>query len=158
MRSIFGCALLMIVFSCCDERRIYEKNTDFHQRYWAVAERPEFVFEIKDSLDTYNLFCNVRNSLDFPYANLYLTYYLEDSTGVVLEKDLVRHSLFDEKTGAPRGDSGLGDIYDHQIPLKINYRFAYPGKYKVAFEHYMRTDTLTGVLAVGLRVERSAPE
>lgn len=158
MRSLFGCLAWMIVFCSCDEQRIYEKNTDFNQRFWPVDEQPEFEFEITDSLDTYNLFCNVRNSLEFPYANIYLTYYLKDSSGVLLEKDLIRQSLFDEKTGAPMGDSGLGDIYDHQIPLKTNYRFPYRGTYKVAFEHYMRTDTLTGVLAVGLRVEKPAPE
>lgn len=157
MRSFFGC-VLMTFLCCCDDQRIYEKNTDFNQRYWAVEERPEFEFEITDSLGTYNLYCNVRNSLEFPYANIYLTYYLTDSAGVLLEKDLVRQLLFDEKTGKPEGESGLGDIYDHRIPLKTNHRFANSGKYKVAFEHYMRTDTLTGILAVGLRVERSAPE
>lgn len=158
MRSFFGCVILMIFLCCCDEQRTYEKNTDFSERYWAVGERPEFEFEITDSLGTYNLFCNVRTSLEFPYANIYLTYHLKDSSGVLLEKDLVRQSLFDEKTGEPEGASGLGDIYDHQIPLKTNYRFGYSGKYKVAFEHYMRTDTLQGILAVGLRVEKSAPE
>ena len=158
MRSFLGCVFVTIFLSGCDEQRIYEKNTDFDQRFWAVGEHPEFEFEITDTLAAYNLFCNVRNSLEFPYANIYLTYYLKDSAGVLLEKDLVRQLLFDEKTGEPEGVSGLGDIYDHRVPLKKNHRFGYSGKYKVAFEHYMRTDTLRGILAVGLRVERSGAE
>lgn len=154
MRSTFGVFILVFLFSC-DERRVYEKNADFNSRYWAVSEKPEFEFEIADSLASYNLYCNVRNSLDYPYANIFITYLLLDSAGVPLKKDLVRQLLFDEKTGEPLGDSGLGDIYDHRIPLVTNHRFEYSGKYTVAFEQFMRSDTLGGVLAVGLRVEKS---
>ena len=157
MRSILGFTVIMVILFCCDEQRVYEKNFDFNSRYWVASEKPEFEFEIADTLATYNLYGNVRNSLEYPYANIFLTYYLQDSTGALLGKDLVRQSLFDDKTGEPHGDSGLGDLYDHRVALKTNHMFPYAGKYKVAFEHYMRTDTLFGVLAVGLRVERGSP-
>jgi len=156
MRLFFCFAVIMVSLLSCDEQRVYEMNTDFHSRYWPVLEKPVFEFEVADTLATFNLYANVRNSLDYPYANIFLTWYLQDSAGVQLEKDLVRQLLFDEKTGEPFGDSGLGDIYDHRIPLKTNHRFPYSGKYKMAVEHYMRTDTLSGILAVGLRVERSS--
>ena len=155
MRSFFGFLVVAVLTSSCDERRVYEKNTDFHSRQWLAGEKAEFEFEIKDTLQSYNLYCNVRNSLDYPFARLFITYYLRDSAGVAMEKELVRQLLFDDKTGEPQGDSGLGDIYDQRIPLKTNYRFPYSGKYTVAFEQYMRTDTLAGILAVGLRVERN---
>jgi len=154
MRSIFGFTIITMIFFSCDDNRVYEKNADFNTRYWLVSEKPEFEFEI-DTLQSYNLFCNVRNSLDYPYARLFITYYLQDSSGTVLEKELVRQLLFDEKTGEPKGDSGLGDIYDHRIPLKLNRKFPYSGKYKIAFQQFMRTDSLPGILAVGLRVEKT---
>jgi gliding motility-associated lipoprotein GldH len=62
--------------------------------------------------------------------------------------------LFDQHTGKPQGSSGLGDIYDQRFPVISNYKFPSPGKYKVSFEQFMRKDTLEGVLAIGLRVER----
>jgi gliding motility-associated lipoprotein GldH len=156
MRSFLGAAFILVFLLSCDEQRVYEMNTDFDSRYWPVREKPVFEFEISDTVATYNLYANVRNSLDYPYANIFLTWYLQDSAGVQLEKDLVRQLLFDEKTGEPFGESGLGDIYDHRIPLKTDHRFPYAGKYRVAFEHYMRTDTLSGVLAAGLRVEKTS--
>ena len=155
MRSVLGVSILLIILFSCDEDRVYEKNTDFDARYWTVNAKPEFMFEISDTVGIYNLYCNVRNSLDYPYANIFITYYLTDSAGVVLRKDLVRHLLFDERTGEPFGESGLGDIYDHRVPLISNHQFGYSGKYKIAFEQFMRTDTLEGVLAVGLRVARA---
>jgi gliding motility-associated lipoprotein GldH len=157
MRAFFGFMALAISLFSCDESRVYEKNTDFHSRHWLVSEKPEFEFEIKDTLQSYNLYCNVRNSLDYPFARIFITYYLRDSSGVTLEKRLVRRVLFDDKTGEPQGESGLGDIYDHSIVLKTNYQFPFSGKYRITFEQFMRTDTLAGVLAVGLRVETNNP-
>ena len=153
MRSFFGFTVIIVFLSSCDEDRVYEKNADFNSRHWIVSEKPDFEFEIKDTLQSYNVYCNVRNSLDYPYARIFITWYLQDSTGTTLDKALVRHLLFDDKTGEPHGESGLGDIYDHRIALKTNYQFPYAGKYRIAFEQYMRTDSLAGILAVGLRVE-----
>lgn len=157
MRAVFGFMIAMALLSACDGDRVYEKNFDFDDRYWAVTEKPQFDFQIGDTLMQYNVYCNVRNSLEYPYANIFLTYYLRDSAGVLLRKELVRHLLFDEKTGEPFGDSGLGDIYHHRIPLLRGHHFGYTGDYSISFEQFMRTDSLTGVLAVGLRVEK-APE
>jgi gliding motility-associated lipoprotein GldH len=154
MRSVWGFIFIVAFFVSCDQERLYEKNIDFDGRYWPVSEKPVFEFEIKDTVQAYNLYGNVRNSLSYPYARIFITYYLQDTAGVVLEKELASHLLFDEKTGKPHGESGLGDLYDHRIPLKLNYRFPRQGKYHVLFEQYMRTDTLGGILAVGLRVEK----
>lgn len=157
MRSFFGIALLTLFLFSCDEDRLYEKNYDFDTRYWPVVEKPEFEFEITDTLLQYNLYCNLRNSLDYPFARIFITYDLKDSAGNVLQKELVQKLLFDDKTGEPMGESGLGDLYDHRIQLKAGHRFPYAGVYKISFEQFMRTDTLRGVLAVGLRVEKSQP-
>jgi gliding motility-associated lipoprotein GldH len=143
----------VIIFTSCDTSRVYDKNTDFADRYWTTEEKPEFEFQINEPEDEYDLFANVRNTASYPNANLYFTYYLTDSTGRVLEKKLMSEFLFDRKTGKPIGSSVLGDIYDHRFLLLKNYKFDLPGKYKVRYEQFMRTDTLRGMLAIGLRVE-----
>lgn len=155
MRSFFRFAVIISVLFSCDDNRVYEKNSDFDSRYWRVSEQPEFEFEISDTLSSYNLYCNVRNSISYPFARIFINYYFRDSSGLLLEKEMVGKLLFDDKTGEPKGNSGLGDIFDHRIPLKMNYKFEYPGKYKVNFEQNMRPDTLSGILAVGLRVEKA---
>ena len=156
MRSFFGLAMVVLLAVSCDEERVYENNFDFDTRYWPVNEKPGFEFEITDTIQTYNLYCNVRNSLDYPYARIFITYSLSDSSGSILAQDMVQQMLFNDKTGEPLGESGLGDIYHHRIPVTMHHQFPYRGKYKVSFEQFMRTDTLSGVLAVGLRVEKAA--
>lgn len=154
MRVLFALTVLIALLTSCDSQRIFEKNTDFDSRRWMVSEKPMFEFAV-DSARSYHLYCNIRNSLEYPYARIFINWTLMDSTGTVLHKDLVQHMLFNEKTGEPYGDSGLGDIYDHRVPLKRDYRFPYAGKYRVSFQQYMRMDTLSGVLAVGFRLENA---
>jgi hypothetical protein len=48
----------------------------------------------------------------------------------------------------------LGDIYDHRFLLLQNYEFKFPGKYKVKLDQMMRQDTLMGVLAAGIIIEK----
>jgi gliding motility-associated lipoprotein GldH len=74
-----------------------------------------------------------------------------------MKRALMTEYLFDAKTGKPFGKSGIGDLYDHRFLLLKNYQFKSKGKYRMKFEQFMRTDTLPGILAVGLRVERSRP-
>ena len=137
----------------CDTNRIYETNHDFEDRTWKINEPQEFEFRIDDPGKKYNVYCNVRNSLDYPYSRIFITYHLQDSLGNELQSQLNTQDLFDQKTGTPFGTSSLGDIYDHRFLLLNEYEFKLPGKYKLKLEQFTRQDTLKGVLAIGTRVE-----
>jgi gliding motility-associated lipoprotein GldH len=155
MRIFLIAVLLAMFVAGCDDSRVYEVNHDFEQRVWLVSDKPDFEFEITNTADRYNLYCNVRNSVSFPYSRLFVKYALEDSAGKALEGKMLPAFLFDQHTGKPQGSSGLGDIYDQRFPIVTNYQFPSAGKYRVRFEQFMRKDTLEGVLAIGLRVERA---
>ncbi len=147
-------ALLVLLLSACDENRVFEENMDFEESQWLADSVASFEFEISDSDQAYNIYWNVRNSLNYPYRNLYLTYYLEDTLGNRIATDLHNMLLFDPKTGEPYG-SGFGDIFSHQIMALPDYRFDTAGIYRIRLEQYMRTDTLQEVLSVGVRVEEA---
>jgi gliding motility-associated lipoprotein GldH len=149
---IFICAAW---FTACDDTRVFEKNLDFEQQAWMSGHKPEFEINIPDTATAYNVYCNLRTSVDYPFSRIFFTYYLEDSLGLVFSKKLVDYMVFDPQTGKPNGSSGLGDIFDHQVPLVNQHRFPYAGTHRIKFEQFMRTDTLAGVFAVGVRVEKS---
>jgi gliding motility-associated lipoprotein GldH len=154
MRVVVAILISAVCFTSCDDTRVYEKNTDFEQSAWMASFKPEFDFKVPDTAQRYNLYCNIRNSVAYPYSRIFFNYYLQDSIGLTLNKELVNYTLFDARTGKPAGTSGLGDIYDHQIPIRKNHKFPYAGTHKIKFEQFMRKDTLDGVFAVGVRVER----
>ena len=145
---------IIVLLNCCDNSRVYEKNYDFTERHWLVNEKPSFDFTV-DKGQSYNLYCNLRNGLEYPYSRIFITYTLKDSVGTELKKEMINSFLFDEKTGKPTGSSGLGDIYDQQFLLLKDYTFSQPGTYSLQFEQFMRTDTLQGVLAIGVRLENA---
>ncbi|MBT1701964.1 gliding motility lipoprotein GldH [Chryseosolibacter indicus] len=153
MRTILITLFTVTLLASCDKNRVYDKNEDFDNGLWPTAVKPSFEFEIKENVP-YNIYGNIRNSVSYPFSRLFITYYLEDSTGNVLNKKLIEHTLFDPKTGKPEGTSGLGDIYDHRVPMINNYQFPYTGKYRLRLEQFMRTDSLQGILAAGVRIEK----
>jgi gliding motility-associated lipoprotein GldH len=112
-----------------------------------------FEFKISDTTKKYNLYYNVRNSLEYPFARIFVNYSLTDSTETEISKQLLSNYLFDQKTGRPLGRSGLGDVYDNQFLILENKIFKKPGTYKFQLVQFNRLDTLTGILAVGFRIE-----
>lgn len=154
MRKCIVILLSVMLLIGCDETRLYEQNADFEDRYWNAEEKPSFEFTVDDTANSYNVLCNVRHAVSYPYSRLFLKYTLLDSAKAVVKQDMASAYLFDKSTGAPQGNSGLGDIYDLRVPLLTNFKFKQKGKYSVTFEQFMRTDSLQGVLAVGVRIER----
>lgn len=149
---------LLAVLACsCDTNRLHEKNHDFEDQAWLSNDQPVFDFEVTDTVKTYNLYCNIRNSVDYPFSRIFINYSLQDSTGASVSKDMIRAFLFEEKTGKPLGSSGLGNVYDQQVPVLKNFQFKKSGRYSLTYEQFMRTDTLKGILAVGFRLESTIP-
>ena len=147
--------VLIFLLASCDGQRVYENGVEFEDRAWKVIDEPRFEFTIGDTTERYDLYYNIRNSLDYPYARIFVTYHLYDSVGKEITKKLLFNDLFDQKTGAPFGDSGLGDLYDHRFPILHMHSFGYPGRYSLKLDQLTRQDTLKGVIAVGVRVEKS---
>lgn len=145
--------ILAVIFINCDPNRIYEMNEEFKNGVWHADSVPIFSFNIPEE-GKYDVFMNIRNTSSYPYQNIYVTYFLEDTLGQLLKKELVNFDLFHPKTGKPFGEGGIGDIYGHQLILLNDYQFNKEA-YRFRIQHYMRTDSLKDILAVGLRINKN---
>jgi len=145
--------VIFVAFSC-ERTRIYERNVKFTDRIWNKDTAALFNFEITDINTNYKFYFNLRNTILYPYQNIYLSYSLEDTLGNVYDSDLTNINLFHNKTGEPYG-SGMGDIFDHQYLVIEDYQFNNPGMYLFRIKQYMRMDSLPEIMSVGLRIERS---
>lgn len=145
------------MLSGCDNQKVFEQNIDIENRKWPKDDIKRFEFEITDVGQSYNIYYNIRNSVAFPFHNLFLTCSLEDSSGNKLMSELQNMNVFDEKTGKPLGQ-GLGDIFDLQVLSVENYSFEKPGKYTFTVQQFMRRDTLPEILSIGIHIERLKDE
>lgn len=150
-------AFIAMLFYSCGNNSIYEAKNDFEKNAWPKTEPVIFDFQIDDASAMYDLNFFVRNSLEYPYQNIYLQYYLEDSIGNVVSKKLNNVQLFNAKTGKPLGN-GLGDIYDLEKTFLDNFRFPFAGSYRLRIDQYMRQDTLKHIHSIGFILKKEIKE
>lgn len=153
-RKITQFTLLLAVtsFLSCDSNAIFKDHEDIDDGVWYVKNEPSFTFEITDISQPYNVYYLVRNSIGYPYYNLYVKRFLLNEKNKIVNEALNELILMDERTGKPIGD-GLGDLFDHKIVALKNYRFPKAGKYTFKVRQYMRQDPLPGIMSVGVSVE-----
>jgi gliding motility-associated lipoprotein GldH len=138
--------------SSCDSKRVFEENKDLKNTNWYIDSVQTFSFKIEEVNKPYNVVLNLRNSSSYPYYNLFLRYYLTDSTKRELKSQQLELLLMDPITGEPTG-GGLGDICSHGFPLLKKYSFPHPGTYTIRLKQYMRQDPLPNIHSVGIRLE-----
>ncbi|TGE26977.1 gliding motility lipoprotein GldH [Hymenobacter metallicola] len=146
---------LLFILPACDANQVYEKNLDLDKAVWTVQEKPTFEFEVLDTTQRYDIYFNIRNASLYGYYNLYVKHTLLDPSGKRVSQLLHQMLLMDPQTGEPRGQ-GSGDIFDHQFLALPQQQFHQTGTYKVVLEQYMRQDQLPGIMAVGVRVAKTA--
>jgi gliding motility-associated lipoprotein GldH len=150
---LFALVCFCISISGCDENVVYKAHEDIDDGLWYIKNKPEFKVEITDTLETYNLYYLVRNSLQYPYYNLYLTRKITDPQGKAVSTTLEEVFLSNQTTGKPFG-KGLGDLFDHKIPFLKNHRFPKAGTYTFTLSQSMRQNPLPFIISVGISVEK----
>ena len=152
MRLLFNILCLTFLLFSCTEDRYFEENHDFEDKNWKMEESADFNFEI-DSIELpYQVKLNIRNTMDYPYRNLYVKYQLRDSN-YVMEDQLLNIKLFEAKTGKPYGNH-QSDIYSHQLILQDSVYFPKKGIYQIDLKQYMREKELEGLVSAGIRIEQ----
>ncbi len=145
--------MAIFFLNACDSSRIYEENREHEDRVWDKNDISKFIFVIPETGPTYNVYFNLRNTMNYPHNNIYISYQLKDSLGRTLQNELKNFLLFDPKLGTPYGKSGLGDIFDHQFALLEKFSFESAGTKTMEIQQFMRYDSLPEIVSIGVRVE-----
>lgn len=155
LKKYFLYLFVFLTLVSCQTDNVYEGVVDITKNEWYINKSMNYTFEIKDETKPYDVFLLLRNTMNYPYYNLYFKYELTNEKGQQLRSKLEQVVLFNEKTGKPLGD-GLGDIFDHKYKFSTlsNLKFPAKGKYKLKLIQYMRQDPLKGVVSVGISVEK----
>ncbi|MFL5764805.1 MAG: gliding motility lipoprotein GldH [Bacteroidia bacterium] len=145
-------ALIVLVLSSCDSKRIFEQNQPMPESGWDVTNVVKYDVNITDPATPANFYINVRQADGYPYDNIFMFIKTVFPNGKQ-SNDTLDCQLADEK-GKWLG-SGAGDIYDNQIPFKRNVRFPMPGTYHFEIQQGMRTENVPLIMDVGLRIEKA---
>ncbi|MBC8342817.1 MAG: gliding motility lipoprotein GldH [Bacteroidetes bacterium] len=149
---LFISLVALFVTSSCTKSLIYQKHKKIPDFNWTYEYAIPFNFTIKDSLSKYNTFFNLRTSSRYPYSNIWIRVKKFDRNGAMISDKKYEFILADID-GRWFGQ-GLGDIIDNKIPLEKSILFEHSGEYSYYVNHEMRSNTLTGIMDVGLSVEK----
>lgn len=151
LRQTIVFAFLGLALISCDNNRYYEHNEAIANGTWFYDDAKAFEVEIEDSLLAFNFYINVRNTVDYEFANLYFFIKSELPDGEFAQ-DTVECQLADYQ-GKWLGN-GRGEFRDNSFILRENMRFQKNGTYRFWLKHGMRRDSLKGISDVGIRLER----
>jgi gliding motility-associated lipoprotein GldH len=154
-RGLLLVTLVLLLGGCADQV-VYQADTAIPGGAWHRDLKPEFEFDITDTIAKHDLFIDIRHTGEYPFSDLFLFVDLHGPGDRHL-RDTVECLLAD-----PAGrwyGKGLGfifaDRYKAHVLYKLGNRFPAAGRYTMRLEQAMRTEQLPGVIDVGVSVERS---
>lgn len=146
-------SLLFLVLISCDPQMVYDEYVHLDGGMWKWTDAKEFPVEITDTTSLYNIYLQVRHSVDYPMSNLYMFVHVKGPTGQIL-KDTV-NLILAEPNGRWTG-SGTGKLRELQLLYRSQTQFGSSGTYVFTLEQGMRTPELP-VTDLGIRIERANP-
>lgn len=147
--------LLGFTLISCNHNVFYQKIDAVPKEVWNIDSVYHYQFEISDSLQYYNMYINLRNTIDYPYQNFYIFCTTVMPNGVSFTDTLGGYLC--DYYGQWFG-KGSGRIKDNKFLLRRQVRFQQKGVYNISIKHAMRTDDLKGIANVGITLNKFKEE
>jgi gliding motility-associated lipoprotein GldH len=149
-KSVFAICLLLTLWSC-NKLDSFEQTVFFSDHQWTSKNKPNFQFEIKDTISRYNIYVVIRHEDAFHYNNLWLN-IITTAPNEKSNTQKVNLQLANNSTGWL--GSGMDDVFDHRIRITNSPIHLKKGVYQFSLQQIMREDPLPAMLNAGIRVEK----
>lgn len=142
--------VLFIFITACNNNVKYQDNSDLENESWNISNVLTHKIEITDTLEVYNMFINIRNTVDYKYSNLFMFVTTKFPNGKMAKDTL--ECLLADNMGKWYG-KGKGRVRDSKILFKPKVRFPALGSYTIEIKQAMREEPLVGIANVGISLE-----
>ena len=150
-RTIALLPLLLLLLQGCDKHVYYTDEHDVDETGWNMNDAAVFDVDVDDTLQVFDFFINVRNSVHFPKANVFFFINTTFPDGSVAYDTLecpladVEGHWYGRRTGR---------YVDSRYVFRRHLIFPRTGLYRFEILHGMRDTNVVGLKSVGLRIER----
>ncbi len=152
-RHVVKTLLMLVALTVSCDRNVFYDEYVRTGGEWTWLDAREFFVEVSDTLSLYNIYLQVRHTVEYPMSNLYMFVHVKGPGGQV-RKDTVNLILAE-----PDGDwigRGNGHLRELQLLYRKQTQFRDPGTYVFTLEQAMRNPELP-VTDLGIRIERINP-
>ncbi|MBQ9864147.1 MAG: gliding motility lipoprotein GldH [Bacteroidales bacterium] len=151
-KCLLGITIMMAAFGLqgCDKNVYYAVEKDVDETGWNMNDPVDFEVDFEDTLQVYDFFIDVRNSVHYNKANTFFFIHTTFPDGSVAY-DTLECPLADVE----------GHWYGHRTGRYVDSRFVFQrhviipraGRYHFQLYHAMRDTNLVGLKSVGLHIE-----
>ncbi len=148
---LWGVLVVMLLVQGCDRRVFYAAERDVDEKGWNMNDAVAFDIAIEDTLEVYNFFFDLRNSVSYDKANAFFFINTTFPDGSIAYDTLecplanVEGQWYGRRTGR---------YVDNRYYFRKHVIFPNAGNYHVEVSHGMRDTNVAGIKSVGLRIER----
>ena len=146
---LFAIIAFVVILSSCNE--VYNQKIDVVNQELSYKDSLLFNVNVTETEQQYNVFIDIENTDLYPYSNLYLFISIKSTDSIVIT-DTVDVTLANYK-GQWYGDKS-GENYQGHYLFKRAIVFPKEGNYQFSIKHGMRKDTLVGINALGVSLEK----
>lgn len=162
LKNRYWLALISLIMFCsCDSNYVFDDYKSVPNQ-WHKDSILTYKITPPDSINSYNLFVNLRNTNDYKYSNLFLIVEINYPNGKTI-KDTLEYEMA-EPNGKFLG-TGFTDVKENKLwykGYKTPFKFDELGEYTINIQHAMRKngeekgiENLEGITDVGFRIEHS---
>ncbi len=145
---LFGAAVLT---TACNKNVYYTSQQDVDEMGWNMNDKLDFDVDVQDTLQVFDFFIDVRNSVHYPKANVFFFINTTFPDGSVAYDTLecpladVEGHWYGRRTGR---------YVDSRYVFRRHVIFPRKGNYHFEVFHGMRDTNVVGLKSVGLHIER----
>lgn len=140
---------IVLLLQACNYHSLYDENISVDEKGWYKDDLAKFEVTVTDTLQLYNFYINIRNTVDYRYRNLYIFMDTEFPNNNV-SRDTLEFILADIE-GKWLG-KGWGSVKENTVLISADMRFPLAGVYEFKIQQAMRQDTLKGIKNMGIRI------
>ncbi|WP_118193457.1 gliding motility lipoprotein GldH [Albibacterium indicum] len=148
-KTIWLYTLVFCGLIACKDQPLIDQNKNITERRWFREQEQYFTVKVDQPATSYDLFLNLRNSIDFQFSDLYLQIQQKNP-----DSSRFNYSVKIKMTngeGLWRGN-GSGTIYSQQVRFLSDYQFPDSGTYIFSIKQNMRANPVEGIHDVGFRI------
>lgn len=150
---------VFLVFISCSKQPFFTRYKNIENDKWAINKSVDFNVAVADTIASYNIFINIRNTNQYPYSNLFLV-VTETYNNTILQIDTLEYQMADA-SGRWLG-TGFTSVKENKLIYKTDYTFPKNGDYTFSIVHAVRKNGqvlgdkyLHGISDVGLQIENT---
>lgn len=151
VRTLLVVILGLMLLQGCDKSVFYAVERDVDETGWNLNDYLKYDVEVVDTLQVYDFYIDVRNSVQYPKANTFFFINTTFPDGSVAY-DTLECPLADV-TGHWYGRR-TGRYVDSRFVFRRHVIFPRTGNYHFEIGHGMRDTNVVGLKSVGIRIER----